>query len=448
MKVAHVPFVFTPDPIGGTEVYVTDLAKALRLRETESIVVVPGVQTEAYEVEGIPVRRFAVSANVGLDALYGEGDAAAALNFGAILDAERPDLVHFHAFTSANSLLSVRQARQRGLPVLFTYHTPTVTCGRGTLLELGSSVCDGYMAPLRCAKCTLHGLGLPLSVASVAAQFPAPLIRQVEKLGLASGIWTALRMRALQELRQKAVREFLNLCDRIVVPAKWVGDVLTLNGVAADRIAFCRQGVGPYGAGGRAAAGEGSGPLRLAWLGRLHPTKGLHILLEAFAMMPDVQIELDAFPILQGANDAPYVSGIRESASKDRRIRLLAAIEPARVVHTLAEYEALAVPSQWLETGPLVVLEAFAAGIPVIGSDLGGIAELVADGKDGVLVDPSRPRAWSEALSRLATNRPALAALTSGVSPPRTMDSVAAETGKIYEELIGAARRKGMHPWG
>ena len=52
----------------------------------------------------------------------------------------------------------------------------------------------------------------------------------------------------------------------------------------------------------------------------------------------------------------------------------------------LSRIDVLAVPSQWLETGPLVVLEAFAAGTPVIGSDLGGIRELVSDGRDGLLV--------------------------------------------------------------
>ena len=47
----------------------------------------------------------------------------------------------------------------------------------------------------------------------------------------------------------------------------------------------------------------------------------------------------------------------------------------------LAGFDMLAVPSQWQETGPLVVFEAQALGVPVLGSDLGGIAELITPGK-------------------------------------------------------------------
>ncbi len=56
------------------------------------------------------------------------------------------------------------------------------------------------------------------------------------------------------------------------------------------------------------------------------------------------------------------------------------------MVDTLASYDATVVPSQWLETGPLIVLESFAAGTPVIGSNLGGVAELVSHDRDGWLV--------------------------------------------------------------
>ena len=99
----------------------------------------------------------------------------------------------------------------------------------------------------------------------------------------------------------------------------------------------------------------------------------------------------------------------------------------------LAQHDVLAVPSQCLETGPLVVLEAFAAGTPVIGANLGGIAELVTDGVDGLLVEPA---AWATTLQRCATDRDLLPRLRAGIRPPRTMATVADEMLALYETAL------------
>ena len=81
-----------------------------------------------------------------------------------------------------------------------------------------------------------------------------------------------------------------------------------------------------------------------------------------------------------------------------------AAVAPERVIGIMADYDLIAIPSRCLETGPLVALEAFAAGVPVLGANLGGIAELVRDGVDGILVAPDDPSAWAAAIARLSVN--------------------------------------------
>jgi glycosyltransferase involved in cell wall biosynthesis len=93
-----------------------------------------------------------------------------------------------------------------------------------------------------------------------------------------------------------------------------------------------------------------------------------------------------------------------------------------------------AVPSLWLETGPLVVLEAKAAGLPIIGSRLGGIAELVREPEDGMLVPPGDVMAWARAIKAMVYNRP-----TQAVSPTaakvRTMREVASDMAALYNSL-------------
>ncbi|HBY62993.1 MAG TPA: hypothetical protein DEH78_24480, partial [Solibacterales bacterium] len=121
------------------------------------------------------------------------------------------------------------------------------------------------------------------------------------------------------------------------------------------------------------------------------------------------------------------------------RIRLLPPIPSTEVQPLLAaQYDALMAPSQWLETGPLVVLEAFAAGLPVIGSNLGGIAELVTSGTDGLLVEPADTGAWTAAMVRLASEPGLLERLREGVRPPKTMADVAIEMEGLYQRLAPA----------
>jgi glycosyltransferase involved in cell wall biosynthesis len=147
-------------------------------------------------------------------------------------------------------------------------------------------------------------------------------------------------------------------------------------------------------------------------------------------------VELDVYGVVQGSSGEAYVRRLDALAAGDHRIRFHAPVTRSAVIPTIARHDLLAVPSQWLETGPFVVLEAFAAGVPVLGSDLGGIAELVSHAVDGILIEPASLRAWSDALARLAGDPGLLARLKAGVRPPRRMEAVAREMHELYRELL------------
>ena len=172
--------------------------------------------------------------------------------------------------------------------------------------------------------------------------------------------------------------------------------------------------------------------LRVAFLGRLEHDKGPDVLALALSQLRDLPISIDVYGLSQTSSPSPYAAALVRMAGKDPRFALKQAVAPQTVVKLLREYDLLAVPSRWLETGPLTVLEAFAAGIPVLGSRLGGIAELVSDGIDGVLVPPDDPTAWATALRQLAKKPGLLSKLRAGVRPPRTMKSVAKDMLEIY----------------
>jgi glycosyltransferase involved in cell wall biosynthesis len=262
----------------------------------------------------------------------------------------------------------------------------------------------------------------------------------IGRAGLSGGPWTALRMTELLALRADAIRSLMAEADHVVAVCRWARDVLRRNGVPGPKITVSRHGLpyppaplsGPPGPPGSPGPPGRAGPLRLAYLGRLDPTKGPAVLIQALRSLPDAPVELDLYGIAQGPAGEAYARRLRDLAAGDARITFLPPVPAEDVVSRLACYHLLAVPSQWLETGPLVVLEAFAAGVPVIGSDLGGIAELVEHEVDGLLVEPASSAAWGQALRRLLADRELLARLRRGVRPPRGMGQVAEDMLTVY----------------
>ena len=86
------------------------------------------------------------------------------------------------------------------------------------------------------------------------------------------------------------------------------------------------------------------------------------------------------------------------------------------------------------------MLEAFAAGKPVIGSDLGGIRELVDHDRNGLLVPHDNVTAWTAAMVRLATESGLLEQLCLGIGPVRTMTDVAHDMAALYGKLLETGR--------
>jgi glycosyltransferase involved in cell wall biosynthesis len=455
MKVIHVPYCFAPEPMGGTEIYAAALAQDLQNLDVENVIAAPAATTNSYTFNGLRVRRFRVALdNVDLRQLHGLGDPGAAAEFDKILADEKPDLVHLHAFTQGVSVRLARAVKQRKLPVVFTYHTPTVSCQRGTLMRWGTTLCDGKLHVRHCSGCTLHGLGLMGPLAIAVGAVPPWVGRSLGNAALHGKVWTALRMSELTTLRHTMFRSLMTEVDHVVAVCGWVRDVLLLNEVPPSKITLCRHGI-------RLIVNDAAGPavvppadskdqLRIAFLGRYDQTKGIEVLIHTLRMDQSLKARLDIYGVVQSAANERYRQKMFALAANDPRISFRDPVPSHEVVALLRGYDLLAVPSQWLETGPQVALEAFAAGIPVIGWDIGGIAEIVKHEIDGLLIDPKARHAWTDALRHLIKDRALLAKLKAGVRQPRTSVHVAREMSELYRSLLKAKSRgqQGLHSLG
>lgn len=440
MNVLHAPFSYFPDPAGGTEVYVEALARQQRAMGMAPSIAAPGREDAEYLHDGSPVHRFGVSPSLTLREMYGEGDALAAEAFGRILERVQPDVAHLHGFTTALSMRVVRRVREAGIPLVFTYHTPAATCVRGSLLHWGATPCDGQMDHRKCAACVIHYNGVPKGGSMILASVPSAAGEFLGAHGCEGSAWTALRATELLKLRHRVARELFQEADAVVAVCEWVKRVLLGNGVESEKIVVCRQGLAgePQPFAGELRP-DGEGAVRIAFLGRVHRVKGLDVLIDAMRLVPDLPLSLDIFAVAQGEGGIKLRESLIERSRGDGRIRFQAPLPPDRVIGRLREYDALAVPSLWLETGPLVVYEAFAAATPVIGSDLGGIAELVRHEENGLLVKAQSPADWADALRRLTEEQGLISRLRRGIGPVRTMRDVAAEMQAVYARALKPA---------
>jgi glycosyltransferase involved in cell wall biosynthesis len=437
--VLHVPFNYFPDPAGGTEIYVAGLIAALRAYRFASAVAAPGEADVAYVHEGVPVYRFARTASSPFTSAYGAPDEDAASSFRAVLAQVRPRIVHLHARTAAVSERLIDAAREHGAKVVFTYHTPTVSCVRGTMMQFGRTPCNGKLDVRRCTACVLQRHGVPPLIRDVLASTPLVFGEALGRTGLAGGVFTALRMSALVGAGHRRFGCLVKKVDRVVAVCGWVADALRINGLPESKLTLCRQGLPGRQVVSASAAPPATsaddGILRLGYFGRLDPTKGIDLLIEAMRRVPDAKVRLAIYGVLQTGSKA-YATRLERSAAADERISMEAALPAHMIVDTMRGYDFVAVPSRWLETGPLVVLESFAAGTPVLGTRLGGIAELVTDGVDGMLLPPDNPSAWSLAIAQLTRDMDRASRLRAGVRPPRTIDDVAREMAELYRAML------------
>lgn len=439
VDVLHVPYTYFPDAPGGTEVYVAGLAEALRSHGIPTAVAAPGEADEAYLHHDVPVFRFAIVSGADLDRAYGAPDPRAARSFRDVIARLRPRIVHLHAHTAAVSVRLVDAAQEAGAKVVLTYHTPTVSCARGTMMWMGRAPCDGRLDQHRCTLCTLARHGVPPLLRNAVARTPHAVGTALGGAGLSGGAFTALRLPSLIGAAHRRFRELTTKVDRIVAPCIWVCDMLRRNGVPESKLALCRQGLSRHpGARSPLEAGphcrDDAGVLRLGYFGRLDPTKGIDIVVEALRRMPKASVRFEIYGIRQPGCEA-YAMKLERDAAIDPRIALWPALPPDAVVEAMRLCDFVVVPSQCMETGPLVVLEAFAAGTPVLGARLGGIAELVNDQVDGLLIPPDDTGAWAKAIVALAASAERVAALRVGIRPARTMDDVADDMAALYWDI-------------
>lgn len=249
-----------------------------------------------------------------------------------ILEAEKPDVVNTHNITGF-SVSSFSAVTARGMPIVHTLHDQYFVCANSMMYRSGDNCAS------QCMKCKI------LTAARRRASQNASLVIGVSQFILD---------------RHQEFGAFENVDKRVIY-----------NSVIVPESGNC------------AVRARDSKKFTFGYLGRIHPSKGLHDLVRAFSreQLGDSQLWI------AGSGDSAYVESLKVETACDANVVWLGHVAATTF---LQELDVLVVPSRWNDTAPLVVQEAFAHGVPVIGANRGGIAELIAPGI-GWIYEPGRP---------------------------------------------------------
>jgi glycosyltransferase involved in cell wall biosynthesis len=189
--------------------------------------------------------------------------------------------------------------------------------------------------------------------------------------------------------------------DLFLAPSAFLRDRVVAGGLPAERVRVLPNPVVATAAP-RAARAE---PPRVVYASRLVAEKGVDVLLAAAPRLPSgVRIRLIGSGRLE--------QRVRARVAAERLpVDVLGPRPPDAVAAALRDAAVAVLPALWWENCPMAVLEAAALGVPVVASAVGGIPELVEDGRTGLLVPPGDATALAVALSRLVEQPDRAAAL-------------------------------------
>jgi glycosyltransferase involved in cell wall biosynthesis len=422
MRILLVTAGFVPDGLGGVELSLARFCKWAQAQGHDLLVYrrldLPDeddyVRHETV-VDGVPV--------VGINYRFCDATTFQHLvenpnqrrAFEEVLAGFRPDLVHVHHATCLTTEV-VEASQERGAPVVFSLHDYWMGCPRGQRIRADLSYCPAIEVE-RCTACYRE---------TWPHWFPKTPDRTFDQ-------------RVFGDY-QARIREVLEKADALVAPSPFARRVFAREGIDPERIELIEYGMdaAPF----RGIARTTSARFRVGFLGTVLPSKGVHILLEAFKRVGASNRSLDVHgPVPPFHQDRTYGERLRRAAAGwEDQITFHGAYRQDDAPRILAGLDALVVPSIWYETYCMVIREGFLAGVPVIASNFGAMAEAIEDGRTGLLFGMGDSVDLAQKVDLLARDRELWQRLAASRKHVSTVEEHGARHVALYERLLRGRR--------
>jgi glycosyltransferase involved in cell wall biosynthesis len=452
MRVLHAIHDFLPRHAAGSEIYAFHLCRELAARHHVHVLAAEYDPARPHGTltwrvhEGLPVIELVNNWEGSFADTWHSARLGAQLDH--VLRATQPDVLHIHSLLNLSFDLP-RLARARGAAVVATLHDHSLACpAGGQRLHLVERTVCHEIDPARCAACFPHSpFHAQLTVGSMsrAAGRGGPLVAGAAQwmARRAPGAAGLFRRRVLArtqpvpageiEARLEQLRNVFDAVQLFVAPSKSVADAHERLGLHRSKLL-----VSDYGFANRELRpASGANPeraiVRIGFVGTLVWHKGLHVLLEAARQLPAGAYELEVW----GALDTfPEYTATLKTMANGLPVTFCGAFHNEQGNDVYSRFDLLVVPSLWPENSPLVIHEAFMAGVPVVAARSGGIPELVTDGVNGVLYDPASPAALADVLRGLILRPDQLAQMAGRAPAVKTIAEDARDWERRYESLV------------
>jgi len=334
-------------------------------------------------------------------------------HFERFLAELRPDIVNMHHVMGfgVQAIRSVRRALG-DVPIVYTLHEYLPICAH-----------HGQMI-----KPKTHALCLKATPSDCGMCFP--------EIGAAN----LLR-------REIFIKSFFDQVDAFVSPSHFLLSRFADWGLPPEKLVMIENGL-------EAGTPAAIRPLpktgrrnRFAYFGQLNPFKGIKVLIDAVTRIPS-DVWGDSIVNIYGGNLEHQPEDFQASVKElfrlaGRRVRFRGSYKSHELPDLMREIDWMIVPSTWWENSPVVIQEAFFHGRPIIASDIGGMAEKVRDGVDGLHFRVSNADSLAETMTKAIRSPRLWDRLHAGIRPPMTAYGAGERHAELFEKLL--ARRKGRH---
>jgi len=364
MRILYLSALFPPDVLGGAEM--SAHSQALWLRDQgHEVAVLTTAQRPADEMHGelvdglrmyryhlprlYPVYRFtkAKAWQKPLWHLQDHFDPTNRRVASSVLDEFRPDVAALHVVQGLGYNI-LGELAARDIPVVYFLHDLGLACVKMSMFR------NGQECEKRCAICSL------------SSWYKESLIRKLPRVGFCSPSRANLAK----------VAEYL--------PVQRYPHTAILN---PNRY--------PSATVPRTESAE----LRVLYAGRIHQTKGVDVLLQSARRL---QRSGNARPFrVTIVGTGPQEAELRSEYGAEPWVTFTGFVNQADLSNIMLNSDVLCVPSVWFENSPGVLIQALGLGLPVLGSNMGGIPELIEHGHNGLVLPPGDVEAWRAALENI-----------------------------------------------
>lgn len=427
LKIVFALSSFYPDHRAGTETYVLNLAKELVELGYRVSVVFPAVgkPSTEYIYEGIQVFSFSVPLKVSTHELNGLAASSGLNEFKKILNKIKPDIFHLHSLSRSLHAEHIKVASKMGVKTVFTGHLGSTFCVTGDLLLFSNEPCNAHIENQRCLSCFIFKKkNHKIQTSKLIALFANGIMNTVLKE----------KFPAFNIVKNKSYQFSLlkRFCNHNVAIAAWIEKAYLINGL--ENVSIITQGVDKYFISTNRVS-KTNKSVNIIFVGRMHPDKGVHLVIKALEGLsePNINLTIVTIPF---ADEMGYYYDIKKRFEKMGFTSWYENLSKEDVAKNIEFADILVLPSTKNEAAPLVILEAFAKKVPVIGSDYIAIKEKINHNLNGLLFKNGDVQSLKEQLQRLMDEPRLIDQLSNNIEEVSTFEEVAREHDEVYKELL------------